>query len=47
MGYPIGTTFLPAGSTKAGTRFEVDIRGTRVAAEVVARPFYGQGSVRK
>ena len=47
LGHAIGTTYLPAGATKAGTRFEVDIRGTRVPAEVVKRPFYEQGSVRK
>ncbi len=47
LGYPIGTTFLPAGSAKAGTQFEVEIRGTKVPAEVVKRPFYAAGSVRK
>lgn len=47
LGYAIGTTYLPAGQTKPGTRFEVDCRGTRVPAEVVGRPFYKDGSVRK
>lgn len=35
----IGTTYLPIGQAKVGTRFEVDIRGRRVAAEVVKMPF--------
>ena len=47
LGYPIGTTYLPAASAKAGTAFEVDIRGERVPAEVVTRPFYTKGSVKK
>jgi aminomethyltransferase len=47
LGVPIGTAFLPSAAAKIGTRFEVDCRGERVAAEVVKRPFYQQGSVRK
>ena len=47
LGQPIGTTYLPAAAAKVGTRFEVDIRGERVPAEVVKRPFYTKGSVRK
>jgi glycine cleavage system T protein (aminomethyltransferase) len=47
LGIPIGTTYLPAAVAKPGTRFEVDCRGTRVAAEVVSRPFYTQGTARK
>ncbi len=35
----IGTTYLPAGRTKVGTRFEIYVRGRRVAAEVVKMPF--------
>ena len=35
----IGTTYLPAGRAKVGTRFEIDVRGRRVAAEVVKLPF--------
>lgn len=47
LGEPIGTTYLPADAAKPGTRFEVEIRGKRVPAEVVARPFWTQGSARK
>ena len=43
----IGTTYLPADVAKVGTRFEVEIRGERVPAEVVKRPFYTGGSARK
>ncbi|HEU4697787.1 MAG TPA: glycine cleavage system aminomethyltransferase GcvT [Gemmatimonadales bacterium] len=43
----IGTTYLPVEAAKTGTRFEVEIRGKRVPAEVVARPFYKQGSAKK
>jgi aminomethyltransferase len=47
LGHPIGTTYLPPAAAKPGTRFEVEIRGERIPAEVVKRPFYTQGSVRK
>jgi aminomethyltransferase len=47
LGQPIGTTYLPADAAKVGTRFEVDIRGERVPAEVVQRPFYTKGTARK
>ncbi len=47
LGLPIGTTYLPAGAAKAGTKFEVECRGERLAAEVVARPFWKKGSARK
>ena len=47
LGQPIGTTYLPADVAKAGTRFEIDIRGERIPAEVMKRPFYTNGSVRK
>ena len=47
LGEPIGTTYLPPDATKAGTRFEVEVRGRRVPAEVVSRPFWKQGSARK
>jgi aminomethyltransferase len=36
----IGLTYLPIDHTATGTRFEVDVRGRRVAAEVVPTPFY-------
>jgi aminomethyltransferase len=35
----IGTTYLPIEAAKSGTRFEIDIRGQRVDAEVVKMPF--------
>jgi aminomethyltransferase len=35
----IGTTYLPVEQTKPGTRFEIEIRGKRVGAEVVKLPF--------
>jgi aminomethyltransferase len=47
LGAPIGTTYLPAAHAAAGTRFEVECRGQRVPAEVVKRPFWTKGSVRK
>ncbi|HET9605247.1 MAG TPA: glycine cleavage system aminomethyltransferase GcvT [Gemmatimonadales bacterium] len=47
LGYGIGTTYLPAGNTKPGTKFEIEIRGQKIAAEVVSRPFYTNGSVHK
>jgi aminomethyltransferase len=43
----IGTTYLPAAVAKPGTRFEVECRGERIAAEVVKLPFWTNGSVRK
>ena len=36
----IGMAYLPAERTQAGTEFEVDIRGRRARAAVVAMPFY-------
>jgi len=47
LGYPIGTTMLPAAASAVGTRFEVECRGERIPAEVVKRPFWTQGSVKK
>ena len=38
---------LPAAQSKVGTEFEVDCRGQRVKAEVVKKPFYTKGSVKK
>ncbi len=45
-GEPIGTCYLPIAKTAVGTRFEVDIRGKRVGAEVVETPFWKRGSRR-
>ena len=36
----IGLAYLPIDATAAGTEFDVDIRGRRVAARVVSRQFY-------
>ena len=47
LGMPIGTTFLPAAAATPGTRFEVEIRGERVPAEVVKRPFWTRGTAGK
>ena len=35
----IGTTYLPVEQAKPGTKIEIDVRGKRVAAEVVKLPF--------
>ena len=35
----IGTTYLPVALAKAGSKFEVEVRGKKVAAEVVKLPF--------
>lgn len=47
LGYAIGTTYLPSAHAAVGSTFHVDIRGERVAAEVVKRPFYTKGSVKR
>ena len=47
LGYAIGTTYLPAAHAVVGGRFQVEIRGERADAEVVRRPFYTKGSVRR
>lgn len=39
----IGLTYLPAERAAVGTRIEIDVRGRRVAAEVVPTPFYKRG----
>ena len=40
LGVAIGTCYLPAAGAKEGTRFEIDVRGSRVTATVVKPPFY-------
>jgi aminomethyltransferase len=47
LGYGIGTTYLPLSHTAVGSRFQVEIRGEDVEAEVVKRPFYTTGSVKR
>lgn len=46
LGIPIGTCYVPTASAKPGTPIEIEIRGQRVAAEVVRTPFYTQGTHR-
>lgn len=36
----IGLAYLPVEHTAIGTRFEIDVRGRRLAAEIVPTPFY-------
>ena len=45
-GEPIGTAYLPAAVARPGTRFEVEVRGARIPAEVVETPFWKKGSHR-
>ncbi|MGN0297619.1 MAG: glycine cleavage system aminomethyltransferase GcvT [Lachnospiraceae bacterium] len=40
LGYPIAMALIDAAHAKVGTALEADVRGRRVAAEVVALPFY-------
>ncbi len=47
LGEAIGTTYLPTHSVDPGTEVEIDCRGKRMAAEVVAMPFYTSGSIKK
>jgi glycine cleavage system aminomethyltransferase T len=37
---------LPIPKTAVGTKFEIDIRGKKVGAEVVSTPFWTKGSKR-
>ena len=47
LGVGIGTTYLPAAVARPGTRFEVECRGERLAAEVVKLPFWTKGTVKR
>ena len=47
LGYAVGTTYLPKTHASVGSRFQVEIRGERLEAEVVAKPFWTRGSVRR
>jgi aminomethyltransferase len=40
----IGMGYLPAAQSAVGTEFDVDIRGRRIRARVVAMPFYKRGT---
>ncbi len=43
----IGTTYLPTESAKAGIRFEIEVRGEKQPADVVKKPFWTRGSVKR
>lgn len=43
LGYPIAMALLNAGCTEPGTAVEADVRGRRIAAEIVPLPFYKKG----
>jgi aminomethyltransferase len=47
LGYPAGMALLNTEFTKIGTVVEVDVRGKRVPAEVVALPFYKKSTNKK
>jgi aminomethyltransferase len=47
LGVGIGTSYLPAAAARMGSKFEVECRGERLAAEVVSRPFWKKGSAKK
>ncbi len=47
LGYAVGTTYLPVSHSKVGSRFQVEIRGERLDAEVVQKPFWTKGSGRR
>jgi len=47
LGAAIGTTFLPAAVAKVGTTFEIECRNEKIPAEVVGRPFWKNGTVKK
>ena len=43
----VGMAYVRTAHSKTGTPLEVDVRGKRVPGQVVAKPFYKQGTVRK
>jgi aminomethyltransferase len=47
LGVPIGTAYLPVAAARVGTKFEVEVRGEQMPAEVVSRPFWKKGSAKK
>jgi glycine cleavage system T protein (aminomethyltransferase) len=47
LGYAVGTTYLPASHATPGSKFQVEIRGEQHEAQVVKRPFYTKGSVKR
>jgi aminomethyltransferase len=44
LGYPIAMALVDADKTEVGTAVEVNVRGRRVAAEIVPLPFYKKAS---
>ena len=40
LGYPIAMAYVEPGSAEPGTALDIDVRGSRVGASVVALPFY-------
>ena len=44
LGIPVGTCYLPTALATEGSEFSIEIRGKRVAANVVKMPFYKHGS---
>jgi aminomethyltransferase len=44
LGIPIGTAYVPPGSSGEGSALEIEIRGKRIPATVVKMPFYTDGS---
>ncbi|MFP5346544.1 MAG: glycine cleavage system aminomethyltransferase GcvT [Actinomycetes bacterium] len=44
LGYPIAMAYVDKAHAEPGTRLAVDVRGTRVDAEVVPLPFYSRKS---
>jgi aminomethyltransferase len=47
LGKGMGMGFVTPDLKEVGTAVEIDARGARLAARVVERPFYAQGSVRR
>ncbi len=47
LGYAVGTTYLPTARAALGSHFQVEIRGELAEAEVIRRPFYTRGSVKR
>jgi aminomethyltransferase len=44
LGYPIAMAYVDADVSEAGTELTIDVRGSRIAASVVALPFYKRES---
>jgi aminomethyltransferase len=44
LGHPIAMAFVDPASSAVGTELELDVRGSRIPASVVALPFYRRES---